>query len=60
MREGEGESEGKFVLDTDASDLAISGELNQIQGRQERTIAYASVVLSAEQRGYCTTRKELL
>ena len=26
----------------------------------ERTIAYASAVLSAEQRRYCTTRKELL
>ena len=26
----------------------------------ERTIAYASAVLSTEQRRYCTTRKELL
>ena len=53
-------SEGKFVLDTDASDLAIGGELSQIQDEQERTIAYASAVLSVEQRRNCTTRKELL
>ena len=32
-------TEGKFVLDTDASDLAIGGELSQIQDGQERTIA---------------------
>ena len=53
-------SEGKFVLDTDASDLAIGGELSQIQDGQERTVAYANAVLSAKQRCYCTTRKELL
>ena len=41
------------------SDFAIGGELSQIQNGQERTIAYASAVLSAEQRRYCT-RKELL
>ena len=40
-------SQGKFVLDTDASDLAIGGELSQIQDGQERTIAYASAVLNA-------------
>ena len=49
-----------IVLDTDASDLAIGGELSQIQDGQERTIVYASAVISAEQRRYCTTRKELL
>ena len=53
-------TDGDFVLDTDASDLAIGGELSQIQDGQERIIAYASAVLSAEQRRYCTTRKELL
>ena len=53
-------SEGNFVLDTDASDLAIGGELSQIQDGQERTFAYACAVLSAEQRRNCTTRKELL
>ena len=43
-------SEGKFVLDTDASDLAIGGELSQIQDGQERTVAYANAVLSPKQR----------
>lgn len=52
--------EGHFILDTDASDLAIGGELCQVQDGCERTIGYASSVLSAEQRRYCTTRKELL
>ena len=28
-------TDGKFVLDTDASDLAIGGELSQIQNGQE-------------------------
>ena len=53
-------SEDNFVLDTDASDLAIGGELSQLQDGQERTNAYASAVLSVEQRRNCTTRKELL
>ena len=53
-------TEGKFGLDTDASDLAISGEFSQIQDGQERTIAYTSTVLSTEKRRYCTARKELL
>ncbi|XP_062589436.1 uncharacterized protein LOC134251086 [Saccostrea cucullata] len=53
-------STGHFILDTDASDYAVGGELSQVQGGKERTIGYGSAVLSAEQRRYCTTRKELL
>ena len=53
-------SEGNFGLDTDASDLAIGGDLSQIRDGEERTIAYASAVHSVEQRRNCTTRKELL
>ena len=49
-----------FILDTDASDVAIGAELLQIQGGVEKVIAYASCTLSSEQRRYCTTRKELL
>ena len=49
-----------FILDTDASDKAIGAELIQIQDGKERTIAYGSLVLTPEQRRYCTTRKELL
>ena len=47
--------DGEFALDTDAS-----AELSQIQDCQERPIAYRSLSLSAGQRRYCTTRKELL
>ena len=49
-----------FILDTDASDTAIAGVLSQVQNGQERVICYGSVVLSAPQKNYCTTRKELL
>ena len=49
-----------FILDTDASNYAIGGELIQVQNDQERVIAYGSFALSKEQLKYCTTRKELL
>ena len=49
-----------FVLDTDASNDAIGGELIQVQNGQEKVIAYGSYALTKEQRRYCTTRKELL
>lgn len=52
--------EGKFILDTDASDFAIGAELLQIQDGEERCISYCSFSLTPEQRRYCTTRKELL
>jgi hypothetical protein len=51
--------EGRFILDTDASDIIIGAELSQIQDGVERTIAYASNTLIPTQRNYCTTRKEL-
>ena len=54
------QAEGRFILDTDASDLAIGAELSQIQDGVERCIAYSSYTLTPEQRRYCTTRKELL
>ncbi len=53
-------SEGKFILDTDASDTAIGAELHQIQDGEERVVAFASYALTPLQRRYCTTRKELL
>ncbi len=49
-----------FILDTDASDYAIGGVLQQVQNGFERVICYSSFALSPEQRRYCTTRKELL
>ena len=38
----------------------IGAELLQVQEGVEQVIAYGSVTLSAEQRRYCTTQKELL
>ena len=49
-----------LILDTDASDYAVGSELLQIQNGEEKVIAYGSFALTAEQRKYCTTRKELL
>ena len=53
-------ADGKFILDTDASDIAIGAELLQIQNGEERCIAYCSFNLTPEQKRHCTTRKELL
>ena len=52
--------EGKFIVDTDASDTAIGAVLSQMQEGEERVISYGSFVLTPTQRKYCTTRKELL
>ncbi len=49
-----------FILDTDASDLAIGAELIQVQGGEEKVVAYGSFALTKEQKRYCVTRKELL
>ena len=49
-----------FILDTDASDTAIGAVLSQMQGGQEKVIAYASRTLSKSERKYCVTKKELL
>lgn len=52
--------EGQFILDTDASDVAIGAVLSQSQGEEEKVIAYGSKALSREERNYCVTRRELL
>ena len=49
-----------FVLDTDASDHGIGAVLSQSIGGEERVVAYYSRALTAPERNYCTTRKELL
>lgn len=51
---------GRFVLDTDASNSGIGAVLSQIQNGEERVIAYASKTLSRSQQNYCTTYRELL
>ena len=49
-----------FILDADASSHGLGGALSQVQGGEERVIAYASRVLSKAQSRYCTTYRELL
>ena len=49
-----------FILDTDASDVAIGAELLQVQNGEEKVITYGSYALAKEQRKYCATRKDLL
>ena len=53
-------SDDTFILDTDASDHSIGAELSQVQEGKEVVIAYGSMSLNAQQKKYCTTRKELL
>ena len=52
--------DGKFVLDTDASNVGIGGVLSQVQDGHEKVIGYFSKVLSKPERNYCVTRRELL
>ena len=53
------ESEGEYILDTDACDQALGAVLQQRQGGEIKVIAYASRVLQPAEQSYCTTRKEL-
>ncbi len=52
--------EGKYILDTDASNHSIGAILAQLQWGEERVIPYASTHLTPAQRRYCVTRRELL
>jgi hypothetical protein len=52
--------EGQYILDTDASNVAIGAVLSQVQDDEERVIAYASRLYSNAERNYCVSRKELL
>ena len=49
-----------FILDTDASNVGIGAVLSQVQEGEERVIAYSSRTLSAAERNYCVTRREML
>ena len=53
-------NEDHFILDTDASDIALGAALYQVQQGDEKPISFASMTLTPAQRKYCTTRKELL
>ena len=52
--------EGRFILDTDASNDSIGAALSQVQEGVEVPISFASNSLSKTQRNYCTTKRELL
>ena len=52
--------EGRFILDTDASNESIGAALSQVQDGKEVPLAFASNSLSKAQRNYCTTKRELL
>ena len=50
-----------FILDTNASDTGIGAVLSQLQeGGNRCVVAYASRVLSKQEKNYCVTRRELL
>lgn len=49
--------EGEFVLDTDASDMAIGAVLSQRQDGVERVLAFGSRRLFSVERNYCVTRR---
>ena len=57
---GTPDDSGMFVLDTDASDVAVGAVLSQVQDGAERVISYGSRSLSTQERNYCVTRRELL
>jgi transposase InsO family protein len=49
-----------FVVQTDASDSGVGGTLTQVQNEQEKVIAYFSKKLTACQKRYAATERELL
>jgi len=54
------DSAKECILDTDTSDHSVGAVLSQVQGGSEVVVAYYSKTLTAAEKNYCTTRKELL
>ena len=52
--------DGAYILDTDACGSSIGAVLSQIQGGEERVVAYGSKTMSKSERNYCVTDRELL
>lgn len=53
-------AEGRYILDTDASNHSVGAVLSQLQWGEEWVLTYASSVLTPAQQRYCVTRHELL
>ena len=53
-------SSGGFILDTDASKVAIGAVLSQMQDGEERPIAFGSRVLTKAERNYDASDRETL
>jgi len=53
-------SEGRYILDTDASDFGLGAVLSQEQNGTEPVIAYASRTMNRAEQKYETMGKELL
>ena len=51
---------GLYILDTDASDMQISGVHSQVQDEIERVISNESRTFNKAETNYCITDKELL
>jgi len=49
-----------FIIDTDASDVAVGAILSTMVDGVERPIAFFSCIMNSSQRNYCPTRRELL
>jgi len=49
-----------YILDTDASDVAVGAVLSQVVDGVERPIAFYSRIVNFALRNYCPTRRELL
>ena len=52
--------EGRYIVDTDASETSIEAVLSQFEIGEEMVIAYASRTYNKSDRNYCTTRKKHL
>ena len=50
------QTQGEFVLDTDASDEGIGAVLSQVQEGEEKVIAFARKMLTKTDQNYCITR----
>jgi len=50
----------EYILDTDANNHNVEAVLPQVQDGREVVVAYYSKALSASEKNYCTTRRELL